>query len=236
MALDAEDLRQIEQMIRLSQKKIRTAGTVLSRDTTGPKCMVLHDGATVATPAKVAGTTFVQPGDRCFLDLYGSDWIVTNSYSQAAFGEANKATDSLSSATGAQTSATFQDLNEFGTFSFTKVFDLTFLRVAVQAGAFATAGSGAMPVRLNWAVRFTPTSGGVGYTPADLSMGGININVASNHVVHTSFRRVTNVPSGTYTVALRWRRLAGTGSGFADTSDSFAVEVDERVRAATPIL
>lgn len=234
MALEAADLDIIDQRIRLAQSRSRSAGTVVSRDTTGSRAMILFDGATVATPAKVTGSTFVAQGFRCLLDRYGSDWVVTNAWAATTFGEANQAVDSLSALTGGNTSATFQDLNEFGTFTFTKFFDLTFLRVAISVGAFAGAGTAA--ARANWAVRFTPVAGGAGYTPADLSLGGILINQLATHVSYSSWRRVTNVPSGTYTVGLRWRRLSGTGTLFADTNDSFAVEVDERVRTLTPIL
>jgi hypothetical protein len=233
MTLTADDLAIIDQRVRLAQARTRSAGTIVSRDTTGPKAMVLFDGATVATPAKVTGSTFVAPGYRCLLDRYGTDWVVTNAWAATTFGEANLAMDSLPSATGANTSATFQTINEFGTFTFTKFFDLTFVRAAISVGGFVTGTAG---TRANWAIRFTPIEGGIGYSPADLSFGGVVMNQLSTHVPYSSMRRVTNIPAGTYTVNLRWRRLSGSGSLFADTNDSFAVEVDERVRTLTPIL
>lgn len=229
---DEQQIALIDQRIRVGQRKASATGTIVSRDTTGPGATVLQDGATVATPAKVAGTTFAQPGDRCMLDLYGSDWIVTNSFSSTAFGEANRALDALPSTATGPTSTAFIDLVEFGTFVFTKNFDNTFVRMQVQVQAFVTTAI-AKPF---WGLRLTPTSGGVGYTPADISMGGLQINALSTHITYTSMRRITGIPAGTYTVSLRWRRVSGTGTISADTNDAYAVELDERVRASSPIL
>lgn len=231
---DEDLIKLVDQRIRLAQTKTRATGTVVSRDTTGSKAMVLFDGATTATPAKVTGTTFVAPGDRCLLDRYGSsDWVVTNSWAALTFGEANRAVDSLSGTTGPQTSAAYTDLSEFGTFSFTKFFDLTFLRISVSAAAYQSTTATA---KVGWAVRLTQTAGATPYTPADLSMGAMQLLTQNMHQNYTSYRRLTGVPAGTYTVTLRWRRAGGTGTILADANDSAAVEIDERVRAVTPIL
>lgn len=237
MTLSEDDLavidRRVDQRIRLASSREKTSGTVVSRDTTGPKAMVRFDGATVAVPVKVAGSVYVQAGDRCLLDRYGtSDWIVTNSFGASSFGEASRSLDGLSIATGSLTSATFVDLTEFGTVSFDKAFDLTFVRVQVNSACFVSA----VPTRILWAVRFTPTAGGIGYTPTDISVGGMNFNTASQHQAYTGMRRIISIPSGSYTVSLRWRRASGTGNAVADTNDSYAVELDERVRASVPIL
>lgn len=229
---DDDQIALIDQRIRLHTKQTVSMGSIVSRDTTGPGAMAVMDGATVAVPVKVLGTSPVREGDRVTLELFGTEWLVTGTFSANGFGEANQAVEGLSGATGALTSGSFVDLTEFGSFEFTKNYDATFVRLQVQGSAFAT---GAI-AKVFWALRFTALEGGAGYTPADISVGGMQINTLSAHIGYTSMRRVTNIPAGTYTVQLRWRRASGSGSIFADTNDSYAVEVDERVRSAAPVL
>lgn len=231
---DDELIRLIDQRIRLARVQDRATGTVVSRDTTGPGCMVMFDGATVATPAKVSGTTFVQPGDRCMLDKYGtSDWLVTNSFNASSFGEGSRTIDGLSGTTAAMTSSSFVDIAEYGSFTFSKAFDLTLVHVQGMMAGFVTT---AVPTRVIWAVRLTPITGGVGYTPTDTVIGSLNFNTVSQHQAVAGMRRLNNVPAGTYTVTFRWRRSSGTGNVFADANDTYGLQTDERVRAVTPIL
>lgn len=231
-----EDLALVQRMIaKATAQSGRQVGTVVSRDSTGPGATVLIDPASQPVPAKVTGSTFVQPGDRCLLDWYGDDLIITQSWSVTTFGEASLPLDALPSATTPLTSSSFVDLAEFGTFTFTKTFDLTFVYIQVQAEAYTTGTSG-QTAKVFWALRFTPVEGGIGYTPTDISVGGININQLSTHVSYTSMRRRTDIPAGTYTVSLRWRRVSGAASVVADTNDSYAVGLDERVRTGTTIL
>lgn len=232
-----DQLELIDQRIRLSQRKTSANGTVVTRDTTGPGCTVLHDGASVATPAKVLGSVFANVGDRVVLDLYGSDWLVTGSFTALAFGEGNRAVDGLPSATGAMSSATFVDLTEYGSFSFSKAYDNTFVRVGLTASCFTSVAG----TRVAWAVRVVQTAGNTTYGATDLTMGGFVMNAATSHTSVTKFKRYLGladggIPAGTYTVSLRWRRVSGTGTITADTNDEFAIELDERVRALAPIL
>jgi hypothetical protein len=227
-----DQIRLIDERIALARRQDRATGTVVSRDTIGPGATVIFDGSTVAMPVRVAGGVGATDGDRVLLTRHGSDWIVTESFSAFSLGEANKALDNLGAATGALTSATFVDLAEFGGLPFAKTYDLTFVRMQVQAQAFVTGAA----AKVFFALRFTPVAGGIGFTPSDVPMGGININQLNTHVSYTTPRRNTGIPAGTYTVTLRWRRVSGTGQIFADTNDSFAVELDEHVRALVPIL
>lgn len=232
VSYDDELIRIIDERMSLYKMKTVSQGTCITRDTEGPGATVTFDGATSPVSVKVMGDCFCQPDDRVVAGKYGSDWLIIGSFSSTAFGEANRALDNLSVATGALTSSTFVDLTEFGTVQFDKTFDNTFVRMGLQAQAFVT-GATAKPF---WALRFTPIAGGIGYTPADIPFGGININQLSTHTSYTTFRRVTNIPAGSYTVSMRWRRVSGSGSVFADTNDSYAVELDENVRASVPIL
>jgi hypothetical protein len=236
LAVTPEDIRLIDQRVRAALQTTRASGTVVTRDTTGPGATVLQDGSTVPVPAKVTGSTFVRPGDRCLMDRYGtSDWVVTQSWSTLTFGELSKTYDGLGSTTSALTSSTFVDLTEFEPTTFTKAFDLTSVRIQVQAEAY-TSGSAGQTAKVNWGVRFTPIEGAEGYTPIDIGIGGININQLSTHVSYTSTRRYISLPAGTFTVSLRWRRVSGAASVLADTNDAYALELDERVRGSIPIL
>lgn len=235
--VDDNTLAAIDQRIRLAQRKTSANGTMVTRDTTGPGCTVLHDGATIATPAKCLGSVFANAGDRVVLDLYGSEWLVTGSFSSLAFGEGSRALDGLPSAATPITSATFVDLTEFGSFSFSKAYDNTFVRVGLTASCFSSVAT----TRVFWGVRLVQTAGVSPYGPTDLTMGGFMLNTVNIHTSFTKFKRYLGladggIPAGTYTVSLRWRRFSGTGTLSADTNDDFALELDERVRALAPIL
>lgn len=231
---DDELIRLIDQRIRLARSQDKAAGTVVTRDTTGPGAMVMFDGATVATPAKVLGTTFVRPGDRCLLDRYGtSDWIVTGSFAISTFGEAARhMSTGLAGTTAALTSASYIDFTDFTTLPFTKAHDLTMVRAQVVAGAFASVAG----TKVSWALRYTPVSGAESYTPVDITMATFLFNTANEHNSVTGMGRVTTLPAGSYSVTLRWRRISGTGNVFADVADEYSVEIDERPRASVPIL
>lgn len=229
------DVALIDQRIRTQQRMTRAQGTVVSRDTTGSGGLVRFDRSDSATPCIFPGTVFAAQGDRVTCELYEDRfWVVTTSGSALALGEANRALDALAG-TDTTTSGAHSDMVQFGTFPFTKFYDLTFVRIGLSAQAWV---NGTTPCKVTWAVRLTPFDGGEGYTPVDLVMGGININQASTHVHYSQARRFLNIPAGSYTVSLRWRKAASTGTGTvtADTNDSYAVELDERVRANTPVL
>lgn len=235
--LSDDTIELVDQRIRLAQRKTSANGTIVTRDTTGPGCTVMHDGATVPTPAKCLGSVFANVGDRCVLDLYGSDWLVTGSFSALAFGEGNRALDGLPSAATPITSASFLDLPEFGSFSFNKAYDNTFVRVGLTASCFSSVAT----TRVVWAVRVVQTVGASAFGPTDWNMGGFMINTVNVHTSFTKFKRFLGladggIPAGTYTISLRWRRSSGTGTLSADTNDDFAIELDERVRALAPIL
>ncbi len=222
----------VDQRIQAAEKRERHVGNVVDVDTTGPGGMVLFDGSTTAMPVKIPASVFCQPSHRVMLEKFGSDWLVTGAYVGPGFGEASRILDGLPGATGGLTAATFVDLQEFGTFAFSKIYDATFLRIATIVGGQS---SGSF-TRAHWALRLTPTAGGDGYTPTDIVCGNIYWSAASVHLQAPGAKRILGVPAGTYQVSLRWRRVSGTGTITADHNDHFAVELDERVRATNPIL
>lgn len=232
MSLDADLIQLIDQRVRAAQASNRSAGTCVSRAAAGPTADVVFDGSTVAMPVKVLGNVFVQPGDRVVMDRYGSDWVVTGSWSALAFGEASRAQLGPAGGTAQITSGTFLDIPDLTSVTFDKSFDATYVRIGMQVGAFCgTAGTG-----VRFGARFTPRDAGSSYPATDINMTTIFFNAALDHQANSSMFRVTDIPAGTYTVSWRWRRNAGTGFIQADSADQFALEVDEAVRAAVPVL
>jgi hypothetical protein len=222
----------VDQRIRSAQQRERAAGSCVTRDTTGPGAMVIFDGSTVAVPVKVLGNVFLRPEDRCVLDRYGSDWVVTGSWSALGLGESSHVV--LGPSPGVNTvSTTFVDLAEFGDLTFTKAYDSTFVRCGLQAGGYATvsAATGA-----RFGVRFTPTDPTGGYTATDYNLTTVYWNDLSKHLGNYSMLRLLGIPAGEYTVTMRWRRNAGLGTINCDSSDQLMIELDEQVRALSPYL
>jgi hypothetical protein len=202
---------------------------VQARDTTGPGALVIFDGSTVGMPVKVFGNAPCQPGDRVALTLYGSDWVVTSGYNALGYGEANKST-TPTGATGALTSGTFVDLTEIAPITgFTKFYDATFVRVGMKASSYVSvAGTVAQ-----FAVRFTATEGGAGWTPVDHNMNRLYFNQINTHTPDTHAIRILGIPAGTYTVSTRWRRAAARAtSNVTPMTSSFSNWTSAYARAS----
>jgi hypothetical protein len=231
MNLDDNLIRLIDQRIRAAQQTNRATGTCVTRATTGPSADVIFDGSTVAMPVKVAGNVFVQPGFRCLLDKYGSDWVVTNAWSALGMGEASKAQFGPSGGNNTN-SATFIDQTDITPFQFNKMFDATYVRAAMYVTCYTdvdgTAG--------RFAFRFNPLDSGSTYTPVDYDMVFIKLENGNGHQPGYHNYRIVGLPAGSYSVQLRWRRQAGTGTVRIDGNDIFVFELDEGVRANTPFL
>lgn len=232
MSIDQDLIRLIDQRIQSAQQKTEARGTCVSRDTTGPGADVLFDGSTVAMPVKVLGGVFLQPGNRCVLDKYGSDWVVTGSWSALGLGEASQVGTGPVGGTGGLTSGTFVDLTELAVKRFDKVYDATYVRMGVGAACVSSASSTAV----RFALRFTPLDPGGGYTATDYNATFIYFNVTGTHLSAYSASRITGMPAGSYNVQLRWRRSSGAGSLTADQNDVLWFELDEGIRASVPIL
>jgi hypothetical protein len=233
MTLDQSLIQMMDDRIRLHDQATSLMGTVVTRDTSGTGATVLFDGSIVAAPVKCMGHVHCRPGDRVALSLHGSDWLIYGSFSGPGYGEASSAIDGLPSTTGGLTSSSFTDLTEFGTFVFTKFYDNTFVRMGMSVGAYVTTAG---DTRVAWGLRLSPTSGAVGYTATDYRIVYAFFHNTTVHQSASGMWRNLSIPAGTYTVSARWRRASGSGTIFADANDYYSVELDERIRAGSPIL
>lgn len=228
--LDANLINLIDQRVRLHMARDRATGTCVARATTGPSADVQFDGSTVAMPVKVLGSVFLTPGDRCVLDKYGSEWVVTGSFSALGFGETSQL-GAPSGTSGSLSSSTFVDLQEIPALLFTKAYDNTYVRMAMLGMCKAETSSATMYFGLRW----TPMESN-GYTAADYTMGYVQHDTAEVHRAGYASYRSIAIPAGNYTVQARWRRQSGTGTLKVDGADRFTIEIDEGVRAAVPVL
>lgn len=231
MSYSEDMIALVDQRIALANKRDKAAGTVINRDTTGPGALVLFDGATTPMPVKCVGNVFCRESDRVVLDRYGSDWCITGAFVGPGFGEAFRR---ITYATGtvAATSTSYIDVTDFGTMVFNKIFDGTFVRIGQLWSGYANA----VTTGCEFAVRFTATEGGEGFTPVDYSTGRCFMNASGDHQISYGSTRATGIPAGTYTVSYRLRRYTGAGNVVSDSNDQVFIELDERVRSNTPIL
>lgn len=221
-----------ERMRSLAETSNRRQGILVSRDTTGPNARAVLQGDTVAVDVLVMGNVYCQESDWVLVTRYGPDWYVTSSFAAPAFGEANQVTNGPGGGTGALVSATYIDLNEFTPFTFVKMFDVTFVRIGLTAGGYSSAAN----TEVRFGVRLTPDDSSSTYTASDYPMNRIFFNQVNTHVPSYHPEREIDIPAGSYTVSMRWRRSAGAGNVFVDTGDTLGIELDERVRTAEPIL
>jgi hypothetical protein len=230
VSLDADMIALIDQRVRSLGQTTRAAGTCVDRDTTGPGGQVVFDGSTVAMPVKVLGHVYVQPGFRCVLDKYGSDWVVTGSFAGQGLGELNRV---VFGSTNTTTSSTFIDFTDMGPSTFTKGYDLTLVRMAITAACFVTVAGN---TSARFGMRLTPQDPGSTYTAQDYTLPLLFHNNVSSHQSAYYTIRALSIPAGAYTVQMRWRRSGGTGTINVDGNDVFVLEMDERVRYTVPIL
>jgi hypothetical protein len=230
MSLDADLVQLIDQRIRANSSREKASGTCSQRDLTGPGAQVTFDGSTVAMPVKVLGHVMLQPGDRCVLDKYGSDWIVTGSFSTYGLGFIDglyfgPAVDETT------TSATFVDLVAIAPLTFNKVYDYTHVRMRTTcSGSASVAGTGA-----RYGLRFTPQDAGSSYTPVDYSTSFVWFSGTAQDL--STWAGFTNfaIPAGEYSVQMRWRRTSGTGILTADNSNEFMIEIAESLPPYVPV-
>lgn len=229
--MDQNMITLIDQRIRQAATMDRATGTCVNRATTGPGADVTFDGSTVAMPVKVLGTVFIRPGDRCVLDLYGTEWIVTGSFSSLGFGEAAKTGNGPSGGTGAITNSSYADVIEITPLRFVKTFDITVVRIAMGI----TMRSTSAPYSTRFGLRCTPLDGQT-YTPSDYILNFISFSDATQRLGSTFSTKVTDMPAGAYSCQVRCRRVSASGSGLFDSGDVYYLEMDERVRTSSPIL
>lgn len=231
--IDQQLINLIDQRIKASSSKDKAIGTCASRDSVGPGGTVLFDGSTVAMPVKVLGTVFVQPGDRCVLDRYGTEWIVTGSFSAFGLGEASVVGTGPSGGTGSLTSATFIDLIEIPAISFTKWYDNTYTQMSLSISMRSTSGATAYAARFG--LRLTPLSG-QNYSATDYTMNFLRFEDGTQRLSSTYLIRALDIPAGSYSVQVRWRRQTASGTGILDSGDVYSIMLNEGVRSGSPIL
>lgn len=222
----------IDQRIRVATAQTRATGTCISRETTGNSADVLFTGSTVAMPVRVLGSVFLRPGDRCVLDLYGTDWVVTGSWAALGYGEASAQALGPPGGTSSLSSGSYVDLSDIAPITFDKVADGTFIRMALSIGCYCegSANSG-----VQFGFRWTPVTPS-SFAATDFDMARIFFNQISVHETASNFGRWLDIPAGRWLVQLRWRRTAGSGTFKMDSSDQISIELDERIRASAPIL
>lgn len=232
MSLDDNLIKLIDQRVRLASARDRATGTCVSRDTTGPGADVIFTGSTVAMPVKVLGTVFLTPGDRCVLDRYGTEWIVTGSFSAIGLGEASRYQTGPSGGTGNLSSTTYVDFQEISPLGFNKRYDNTYVRLGMTASCYAETNTATM----FFALRIIPQDPNSGYSATDYTTNYIFHHSTLEHRTNTVFRRLLDIPAGYYLVQPRWRKSSGSGTLKADASDLFSIEIDEGIRESAPIL
>lgn len=234
MTVDDDLIRLIDQRIRLAQVRDRAGGACVSRAASGPGADVLFDGSTVAMPVKVLGSVFLTPGDRCVLEKFGTEWIVTGSFSAFGLGESSFPTVGPVGGTGVLTSASFVDVQEIPPILFDKAFDGTYVRIGLTASAYCETTAN---TAVQFGLRFTPMEEN-GTAAQDITLNKIFFNAVLDHEGNYYNGRLApfQLLSGRYSVQLRWRRTTGTGGIKADQEDQFAIEIDEGVATAVPIL
>jgi hypothetical protein len=232
MALSDDMIRLIDQRIRVSGQQTRAAGTCVDRAAVGPDANVVFDGSTVAMPVKVLGTVFLQPGNRCVLDKYGSDWVVTGSWSAVGLGEASSLQLGPVGGSTVLSSGGLVDLTEIAPITFSKIYDNTFTEMHLTAGCFATVAN----TRVRFAFRLTAQDPGSSFPATDYNLSYEHFNVTGQHLSFHAMTRALNVPAGSYTVQVRWRRTTATGTFQCDDGDQFAFSLDERIRFSSPFL
>jgi len=216
-------LRTIELVVSQRTPKGTDVGTVVSVQTTNMRCMVIFDGATVATPVKVASSTHCQADDRVGLTRYGSDWYVTDILNRV--GGPNGAGVSQAGQSGTTTSTTATNLPGNPSFTWSKRWDLTPMLLCTSLSLYSTGVISAWGAALG----FTG-SGAVQtvYTVWTVEGGALNTRLGY------SFQRIipdpvstSPLPADDYTVNVMWFRAAGTGTLNQNTSDYVSASVLE---------
>jgi len=207
-------LRTIETVVRRLVPHTNDVGTVVSVQAVNMRAMVIFDGATVATPVKVAGHVHCRPGDRVGLTKRASDWyvdIVTN-----RIGGPNAAGVNVAVPTGSTSSATPTNLPGDPSFPFTKRWDNTPLMLCGSATAYTLATS-SLGLYLGLTLAGTQTT----YLMWELeSPAGVRFGTSTTRILPDADYSAV-VPAGDYTVNVMWACTIGTAVN-TNTDDDHA--------------
>lgn len=135
-------------------------------------------------------------------------------YAQAVGG--NSTGISNAGATDTTTSSSYASLAAPSSFSFTKRYSTTRLRVVMSMGLYCATSSSSV----GWGVSINATN---------FDVGQMLINTLNNHELYTATRYIAaaSVPAGTYNVQGIWKRVSGTGTLTRDSSDWLSIDVTE---------
>lgn len=229
----AELLSMVEETVRRMLPSLRgqdtALGTLVYRDATGLAGLVQFDGDDQALPVKISGAVDTRTQDRVALVRTGAYWMVVGTLSMGGMAEASRrgiiGADSTSS-------TSYATLGSIPATSFQKLHTATALRIGIGMSAYSTAT--ATPMRIG--ARITGTSfEGVSYDSGDMDVKHFNFNESNSHRDFSGVIRTfdNGIPPGDYSLAVRWRRVSGSGTITTDSNDWYWVEIDEIRRQAT---
>lgn len=231
LAFNERQIAVIDARIEAAREKVVDFGTIQDRDTTGPGATCVMDGTQDAQPVKVPGHVHCFGGDRVVLQKVKGTWVVLGTFNRRQLAESNVRAFGPSPA-GTTTSASFADMPGATTtsMSFLKRYDLTAVRFGLAAHMFVAT---TQPTVVQTGIRIAGTTGtdtAATFTPIDIAMGYLSFNVVSVHLALPGWGRSIGIPSGTYTITARWRRISGSGTPNIDQNDLIAMEADEIFR------
>lgn len=210
----ADMLRTVDQMITARRDRITAVGTVSARPATrtANTLSVTFDGSTLAVPVKKFAGVIVRENDRVGLVKFGNEWIVVGSWT--AFDYPEQGYIGVGTV-GTTASATYAATPGGESISFTKAFDDTKVRMAVDVGAYA----GGAFRRVMFGLRFVEIA-----TTYDVA----HLEIADNakHTIVSGHRIQSGIAAGVYTVALYWR-APGSTTVQMDSNDEVCFSVAE---------
>ena len=230
-AFDEAMIRMVDARIAAAQKRTDAYGTIASRDTTGPGAMVVFDGSTVATPAKVFGHVHCIEDDRVALTLIENRWCVIGTFGRRELAEAYDWQTGTNPASGT-TSATFVDMPNAPTITtFTKRYDGTAIRLSVDTTLWTSVADTDVHIGVRVAGRINTETAAI-FTPIDITTGRLQLDTAFVRGTVSGSKRIV-IAAGEYTFTTRWKRTAGTGELRQDDRDHSTIEADEIFRTTS---
>lgn len=213
----ADMLRVIDERIASRRDRVTAVGTVASRSavSTVTALDVTFDGSSLAVPVKQFGGVKARAGDRVGLVKFGSEWVVVGSFT--AFIQEDVGLQAPATI-GSTTSATYTATAGNESFQFVKAWDDTLVKLRVDVGAYLTTTTGTtMQLGLSFAELGTTY---------DVALFVFN-SLVVHGIVSGVHPGVSGIPAGNYTVGLRWKRPAGTGTLNQDTNDWVSIGASE---------
>jgi hypothetical protein len=188
-------IQAIDERVRRAVPRTSDQGTVQSVQGDAFRAMVVMDGSSVAMPVKILGDVHCAVGDRVVLDRYGSDWVITGCFATRplGYGSVNE-----SAGSGNTSSGTMAALPSGSSFSFSKRWDWTPVRLSVLTSCFSSAAT-------------TRVAFGIDIDGAVYLLAKQWFQTSLTRSAVGGFRTVDTIPSGDYVATVMWRLDAGAG-------------------------